>query len=195
MEKILYVHGLGSGANSSTLEHIKNFFDNYIVYGIEVNENPYQSIKKIQECVDSNNIDILIGCSLGGFYCAYIKNVKYKFLVNPGFQIIEILKNKIGFGVYEYFCEREDGNTYYTIDDEVIQNFKYFIMSPHETVHSDNSYAIISTNDTFIGNDYQIKNIQSAYSYGFNLVLNSEFDHRINNTVLNIIKSILWKIF
>lgn len=193
MEKILYVHGLGSGANSSTLEHIKDFFNNYIVYGIEVNENPYQSIKKIQDYVDSNNIDILIGCSLGGFYGAYIKNVKYKFLVNPGFQIIEILKNKIGFGVYEYFCKREDGNTYYTIDQDVIDNFRYFQMIHHP--HSDNSYAIISTNDTFIGNDYQIKNIQSAYSYGFNLILNNEFDHRINNKVLNIIKSILWKIF
>ena len=193
MQKILYVHGLGSSKNSKTLNEIKEFFDNYEVHGIEVNENPFESVKKIQDYVNTNHIDILIGCSLGGFYSAYINNVKYKFLVNPGFQIIEILKNKIGFGVYEYFCEREDGNTYYTIDQDVIDNFRYFQMI--HNVQPDNSYAIISTNDTFIGNDYQIKNIQGAYSSGFNLIFSREFDHRINNIVLNIIESTLWKIF
>ena len=189
MQKILYVHGLGSGKNSKTLNEVKEFFDNYEVHGIEVNQNPFESVKKIQDYININHIDILIGCSLGGFYGAYINNVKYKFLVNPGFQIIEILKNKIGAGIHEYFCEREDGRTYYSIDQDVINNFRYFQMI-HNT-HSDNSYAIISTNDTFIGNDYQIKNIQNAYSCGFKLIFSYEFDHRINNKVLNIIKSIL----
>lgn len=56
MKKILYVHGLGSGINSSTLDDIKSFFNKYEVHGIEVNENQYESIKKIQDYVTDNNV-------------------------------------------------------------------------------------------------------------------------------------------
>ena len=189
---ILYVHGLGSGKNSKTLEDIKIFFNDYIVHGIEVNENAAESVKKIQYYVDHNDIDIIIGCSMGGFYASYIMNVKHKFLVNPAFQIVEIIKDRIGFGVYEYFCEREDKNTYYSLSTETVDNIRYFMMSNDPI--SNNSYAIFSINDSFVGSEIQLKNIYSAQVYGFNLIIDKDFEHRINESVLNKIKTILCEI-
>lgn len=193
MKKILYVHGLGSGINSSTLNDIKTFFDKYEVHGIEINENPYESVKKIQDYVTDNNIDILIGCSLGGFYGAYV-DVPCKFLINPGFNIIRILEEKIKFGTYDYFCERVDGKKQYIINQDVVDNFKYFIMSPSVNVKSNNSYTIFSSEDDFIGSDIQLNNIELAYINKFNLIISREFGHRINNYILNIIENILWNI-
>ena len=190
MKKILYVHGLGSGINSSTLDDIKLFFNKYEVHGIEVNENPYESVKKIQDYVNDNNIDILIGCSLGGFYGAYV-DVPCKFLINPAFMIINVIQIKIGFGVYEYFCEREDKNTYYTLDQNVVDNFKYFIMSPHEKIYSKNSYAFFSSIDDFVGPELQLRNIEIANATNFNLKISSQFNHRINSYVLNEIRYLL----
>lgn len=189
---ILYVHGLGSGKNSKTLDDIKIFFNDYIVHGIEVNENASESVKKIQHYVDNNNIDIIIGCSMGGFYASYIKNVKHKFLVNPAFQIKEIIKDRIGFGVYEYFCEREDKKTYYSLSTETLDNIRYFMMCNDPI--STNSYAIFSINDSFVGSKIQLKNIYSAQVYGFNLIIDKDFEHRINESVLNKIKTILCEI-
>lgn len=191
MKKILYVHGLGSGINSSTLNDIKNMFDEYDVHGIEVNENPYESVKKIQDYINDNNIDILIGCSLGGFYGAYV-DVPCKFLINPGFHIIRILKERIKFGTYDYFCEREDGKKQYTINQDVVDNFKYFMMSPYESVKSTNSYAIFSSSDDFIGSNIQLKNVEFANDFNFKLIISYQFGHRINNYILDKIKFILW---
>lgn len=191
MKKILYVHGLGSGINSSTLNDIKTFFDNYEIHGIEVNENPYESVKKIQQYVDVNNIDVLIGCSLGGFYSAYI-NVPYKFLINPGFHIIRILKERIKFGTYDYFCERLDGKKQYVIDQNTIDLFRNFIVDFCNDIKNTNSYVIFSSNDDFIGSDIQLKNIEFANTFKFNLIISYEFGHRINTYILNKIKHILW---
>lgn len=196
MKKILYIHGLGSGINSSTLNDIRDFFDKkYEVHGIEVNENPYESVKKIQNYVDNNKIDIVIGCSLGGFYSAYI-NAPYKFLINPAFQIINIIKDKIGFGVYEYFCKREDGNTYYTLDQNVIDNFDRFmgLSNISNNIYSKNSWTIFSAIDDFVEAEYQLRNISFASANKFNLLVSNSFKHRINNYILNVVENILWNI-
>ena len=188
MKTILYIHGLGSGLNSDTLIHLKDFFRDYNVIGIEVNENPFESVTKIQNYIDNNKIDIAIGCSLGGFYLAYIKNVKYRFLINPGFKINEILKERIGCGTYDFFCDRDDKRTSYIINDSVIDNFTTFI-NDNTIVIEDNSFILFSTIDELIGSELQLHNIQIGYNNKFNLIFSNKFDHRINSQTCKIIKS------
>ncbi len=188
MKTILYIHGLGSGLNSNTLIHLKRFFKEYNVIGIEVNENPFESVTKIQNYINKNKIDIVIGCSLGGFYLAYIKNVKYRFLINPGFKINEILKERIGYGTYDFFCDRDDKRTSYVINDSVIDNFNTFI-NDNNIVIGDNSFILFSTIDELIGSELQLQNIQIGYNNKFNLIFSNKFGHRINSQTCKIIKS------
>lgn len=57
----IYVHGLGSRAASTV-------FSEYEWKAIEVNENPFESIEKINAIVSEFKPSLLIGTSLGGYY-------------------------------------------------------------------------------------------------------------------------------
>lgn len=180
---ILYVHGLGSGKNSSTLELIKKFFPVHTIHSVEINECPYDSIMKIQRYVDANNIDIAIGCSYGGYCLSQVTGIGHRFLVNPAFMFDKIVKDRIGYGTYEFFCNREDGRKTYILDDAVVNVF-----TNHRSTfiaNNINTTVFFSTCDDFVGSDLQLNNIKFALDYGYdNLILSDEFGHRINNAAL-----------
>lgn len=64
----IYVHGLGSGAASTTARTVRKVFSEYEWIAIEVNENPFESIEKINAIVGEFNPSLLMGTSLGGYY-------------------------------------------------------------------------------------------------------------------------------
>ena len=183
---ILYVHGLGSGKNSSTLELIKKFFPVHTIHSIEINECPYDSIMKIQRYVDTNKIDIAIGCSYGGYCLSQVTGIGHRFLVNPAFMFDKIVKDRIGYGTYEFFCEREDKRKTYILDDAVVDIFNQHRASI--IANNKNTTLLFSTCDDFVGADIQLKNIKFALDYGYNnITMSDEFAHRINhNTLINI---------
>ena len=67
----IYVHGLGSGAASTTVRMVCKIFSKYEWIAIEVNENPFESVEKINATVSKFNPSLLMGTSLGGYYVFY----------------------------------------------------------------------------------------------------------------------------
>lgn len=62
----IYVHGLGSGATSTTVRTVRKIFSEYEWIALEVNENPLESVAKINTAVSKFNPSLLMGTSLGG---------------------------------------------------------------------------------------------------------------------------------
>ena len=63
----IYVHGLGSGATSTTVRMVCKIFSEYEWIAIEVNENPFESVEKINATVSKFNPSLLMGtcrCSM-----------------------------------------------------------------------------------------------------------------------------------
>ena len=182
---ILYVHGLGSGKNSSTFENIKKYFVDHNVFAVEINEDPWVSIVKIQKFVNENYIDIAIGCSYGAYCLSQIDNLKYKFLVNPTFCLDRIIKEKIGFGTYKFFCNREDMRQTYKLNEKTITDF-----CTNKDLYdgkNENSIILFSLNDEFVGDNIQLENVKFAIDNNFKIYLDNSFGHRINSNVLDII--------
>ena len=57
----IYVHGLGSGATSTTVRMVCKIFSEYEWIAIEVNENPFESVEKINATVSKFNPSLLMG--------------------------------------------------------------------------------------------------------------------------------------
>ena len=113
----IYVHGLGSGATSTTVRMVCKIFSEYEWIAIEVNENPFESVEKINATVSKFNPSLLMGTSLGGYYVFYADApCATKVICNPAMNIAKLIRYKIGFGTYSYFVERQDGNTEYTLE-------------------------------------------------------------------------------
>ena len=60
----IYVHGLGSGATSTTVRTVRKIFSEYEWIALEVNENPLESVAKINTAVSKFNPSLLMGTSI-----------------------------------------------------------------------------------------------------------------------------------
>ena len=96
MQKVLYIHGHGSTAMSSKTMYVMDKIMRSIgldLISIEWDENhPKESIFKIEEYVDENKIQYVIGHSLGGFIALCLVNNVKKVIINPALHPSKDLK-------------------------------------------------------------------------------------------------------
>lgn len=148
MKKILYIHGFCSSAQTGTANRIREVFDQCDVHAIDVNHHPAESIALIEQYVRDNNIDLLIGTSLGGYFtlCADVDCIKVA--VNPATDPEHMLDHPDMMGHLRYFNPRQDGNWYFDFGPENLLEFRgidfhitprtYIICSDHDELLGDN---------------------------------------------------------
>lgn len=86
MKKALYIYGFNSNSNSSTKDMLNTLLKEfgYEVVSIDYDQmDPNASLDKIEDYVENNNIDLVIGSSLGGFYTLCVSNNVKKIVINP----------------------------------------------------------------------------------------------------------------
>lgn len=183
----IYVHGLGSGAASTTVRTVRKIFSEYEWIALEVNENPLESVAKINTAVSKFNPSLLMGTSLGGYYVFYADApCAAKVICNPAMNIAELICSKIGFGTYSYFVERQDGNTEYTLDEAVCRRFTEY-ESSHKAVSGTKNYALFAVHDELIGDADMLDSMTMVFESGYRLLLDSKGGHRLRAASLKLL--------
>ena len=183
----IYVHGLGSGATSTTVRTVRKIFSEYEWIALEVNENPLESVAKINTAVSKFNPSLLMGTSLGGYYVFYADApCATKVICNPAMNIAKLIRYKIGFGTYSYFVERQDGNTEYTLDEAVCRRFMEY-ESSHKAVSGTKNYALFAVHDELIGDADMLDNMAMVFESGYRLLLDSKGGHRLRAASLKLL--------
>ncbi|WP_345977171.1 YqiA/YcfP family alpha/beta fold hydrolase [Sulfurimonas sp. HSL3-7] len=101
---ILYLHGFASCGNSTKTQLLKKYFGENNVLSPDLPVDPHEAIDFIRRQIFDNDIDLIIGSSLGGFYATYfveqygIKTV----LINPSTQPFITLAPYVGTN--HYWC-------------------------------------------------------------------------------------------
>ncbi len=124
MKKILYFHGFGSAASSGTAIEMRN---SLYEEGVEVQSRdipimPLEALAMLQEWVETEQPDLIVGTSMGGFYAELMRGQR-RILVNPSFDMARHLTFS-GAGRREFFNKREDGARYFKVDKEMIAQFR-----------------------------------------------------------------------
>lgn len=119
--KILYIHGYNGNPYGSSYHHLKNAIDNkHELFSIDYNvEKPAEAIVSIYDYIIDNNIDFVIGSSLGGFLTLFLPGVP-RMVINPCWNPVEELP-KIGYDgpqhdyqyLLEFFKEFHDYEEYH----------------------------------------------------------------------------------
>jgi len=107
-KRIMYVHGYNSDSNSSMSAALKSALyevlgDGFDYYSPTIPNCPVEGIKLIERFVVDNDIEIIIGSSLGGFKLLHSKlghNVK-KIVINPLIDIGTILIKIVDVDTFE----------------------------------------------------------------------------------------------
>lgn len=188
-KKAIYVHGLGSGAASSTIGIVRKVFPEYEWTAVEVNEDPAASVDVINQAIGRLHPAFLMGTSLGGLYLMYAdmsscKDGAIRFLFNPACDIARIIREKIGFGMKEYFVPRQDGVQQYELSEAVCARFEDYIAGNAVTRGRGKDYAMFSTNDELIGPDGVSRNQAVCYDAGYRILIDLEGGHRLKKAAL-----------
>ena len=80
---IIYIHGYNGSPFGSSYHHLKLYAVGHNLHSIDYNpEQPELAIQSIKQYVADNQIDLIIGASLGGFLAMHIFGVP-RIVVNP----------------------------------------------------------------------------------------------------------------
>ena len=184
----IYVHGLGSGATSTTVRTVRKIFSEYEWIALEVNENPLESVAKINTAVSKFNPSLLMGTSLGGYYVFYADApCTTKVICNPAMNIEELICSKIGFGTYSYFIKRQDGKTEYTLNEEVCRHFAEYTQA-HKAITGIRNYALFAVHDELIGDADMLDNMAMVFESGYRILLDSKGGHRLRAASLKLLQ-------
>lgn len=158
--KILYLHGIGSGGNSRTPRELRKYLPEVEILAPELPERPEKAIQFIQDnyALDEE-IDLVIGTSLGGFYALTLPMVK-KLVINPAMFADEDISKAIGLGTQQFLSERLDGAKEYVIDEKFIEELRTIrngiyqkdILRPDVIDHNliNETYALFGTQDDVV---------------------------------------------
>lgn len=159
MKKLIYFHGLGSGAKSGTVSYLRLKLPEVEVIAEDMPVDPTEAIAKAHKMCEEHKPDIIMGTSYGGFLCFRCHGDFKKVVVNPAFSISDFIGGVLGIGTQEYFCERENGETSYEITQHLIDEFiRYEGKLIEEITQKDRetTWCFIGENDQFIHDGYEL---------------------------------------
>lgn len=188
LPKGIYVHGLGSGANTDTLQSVRKHLPMFDWYAVEVNEDLDQSVKIINDAIETHHPDALLGTSLGGLYLMYVNvGEAYRVICNPACNIADLIRNAVGFGIKDYFVQRLDGVQQYVLDEGVCQRFEQYIQS-HTPTKGNHDYALFCIHDELIGAEGVLSNQAICFNNGYTILIERKAGHRLESRALKLIK-------
>ena len=187
---ILYLHGFCSSGQSNTVEYLKKALPDY--YNIEAPDipvDPAEALPFLRKLCEKEHFSVIIGTSMGAMYAQQLPADFMRICVNPALhlsQLTDILKP----GTFDFFQPRKDGQTQFTITEEIIQHFRE--MEEHQF---DNYKAgapenllcmgLFGTEDTTV-------NCREEFQRYYSNVQTFEGGHRMNQKVLkNVVVPII----
>lgn len=178
----IYVHGLGSGAGSGTRTAFRRYFPEYEWISPEMNEDPEESVAKLEEYISVFSPALITGTSLGGVYVAYANAPDaIKVVCNASIGIERVLR-KFGYGTHPFQCEREDGRSEFEINEEMVRSFTEYKKS-HKISLGRVNIGVYSTDDEVVGQVESRKNAKALEEAGFRIFWSDKFGHRLNENI------------
>lgn len=123
-QKIVFLHGFFASGQCVPAQALQEAFaDRAQVISPDLPRHPKEALELIQEIIDREQPDLLLGNSCGAFYAQMVAPVVDlpALLGNPHFQMTDFLKQRVG--EHEYKSPRRDGNQHFVIDEALIEEF------------------------------------------------------------------------
>lgn len=201
-DKILYLHGFMSGANSMTVDRLDLKYG-YIFEFVapELNGDIDHSINIVNDFIAKEKPRMIIGSSLGGFYALVCDSGDIPVLVvnpcvNPYVHMQQYLNKDL-----EYHCKRKDGEVCYRLTQDKLELFKKYDVVSAIKSKGEYLWALLCTNDEVLGTSHldlfkKIREEEEVEESKKVFISTAQFGHRAFpwgiSSIDNLIYSILW---
>ena len=178
MKTIVYLHGYASSSQSGTAKYLAKKMKECNVIAPDIPIDPVEALPFIKNYCAQNHTDLIIGTSMGGMYAMQLTDYP-RICVNPALHMSQ-LTGVLQVGTFERFQPTADGQTHFTITEEIIQHFKEMEEHLFEGITSENQslcWGFFADGDTLV-------NCKSEFAEHFTHVVDFHGEHRMNNQVI-----------
>lgn len=189
----IYVHGLASGAAGTTINLLTRKLKQYKWITTDFGENIASNVLMLEALIDKYKPSLVLGTSMGGVTVLFANALEtIKIVCNPALSIADCVRNTIGLGLHEYFCNRIDGKQTFELTEDICLGYENYIAS-HTPLLGKESYAIFSAHDELLGDDASRIAQQVVSDVGYSVSIDPKGIHRITSSTIKIISEIFNK--
>lgn len=183
MKKVIYIHGFASAGSTGSATQMRNHLypKGVQVINPDVPVSPLQAIAFLRTLMESEQPDLIVATSMGAMYAEQLRGWK-RILVNPSFHMARLLTFR-GLGRHEFRNKRQDGQTEFKVDKQMIQEFQQVEKGSFQGItpeEKDLVWGLFGTQDKLV-------NCQQDFArhYGRERMQLFEGGHFLNDKVLS----------
>lgn len=174
---ILYLHGFASSGNSGTAKEIQECLPNCKVVCPDLPIASDDAVALITQTVKDNNIDLVIGTSMGGLL-AMVAPVADKIVVNPSFHVSRMMFRRLEDNdsvVLPFFKQRNDGATEFELTRHIAEGYQAIEVDAlvNPSVVPDRTVGIFGAEDDVV-------DCKEEYLSRFDNIRNFKGGHRLD---------------
>lgn len=178
MKTIVYLHGYGSSSQSNSATCLAKEMPGFNVIAPDIPADPAEALPFLKSYCAENKVDLIIGTSMGGMYAMQMTDYP-RICVNPALHMSQV-KDVLQVGTFERFQPTADGQTYFTITEEIIEHFKDMEQHLFDGTTSENQskcWGFFADGDTLV-------NYKDEFAQHFTNVFDFHGEHRMNDQVI-----------
>lgn len=119
--KVLWIHGFAGCPDNMHVKEMRKRYPEFDWYSIEVDHHAKASMEKINAYLRANDVCLVSGTSLGGYYAMCAEFEGPKLVVNPVTDPLRDLRQFVGRCCYK--PGRPDGQTEFDFTEEMLREF------------------------------------------------------------------------
>lgn len=160
---ILYIHGLSSSGSSGTAEKLRRYLPDDVIFSPDLPIDPHKALAMLREIVKREDIDIVIGTSMGGMFAQKLRGY-HKILINPSFHVSRSMRKRLG--VNRFFSQRADGATEYIITEDLCDRYAALECGQFENITDEEralTHGMFGTDDNVVNCEQEFLNHYDKY--------------------------------
>ena len=190
----IYVHGLASGSAGTTINSLARKLNQYRWITTDFGEDIASNVATLEYLVNEYKPALVLGTSMGGVTVLYANAPDVvKIVCNPALSIADSVRNSIGLGQHEYFCDRMNGKQTFDLTEEMCLGYENYIAT-HTPLQGKENYAIFSAHDEPLGDEASLKAQQVVSAAGYSVSIDHKGVHRITSSTIKLIGGIINKL-
>ena len=189
----IYVHGLASGAAGTTINSLARKLKQYRWITTDFGEDIATNVLILECMISLEHPSLIVGTSMGGVTVLYANAPDVvKIVCNPALSIADSVRNTIGLGQHEYFCDRINGKQTFELSEEMCLGYENYIAT-HTPLQGKENYAIFSAHDELLGDEASLKAQHIVSDAGYSVSIDPKGVHRITSSTIKLISKIVDK--
>ena len=174
----IYVHGLASGADSSTYVELTRRFPQFNWICEEFGEDLAANVECLNELVSLCEPKLIVGTSMGGLETLYANAPNaVKVVCNPALSLADCIRNTFGLGWHDYLYERRDGVQQFELTEDMCREYEEYIAT-HPILLGRDNYAMFALNDELLGEKATLEAYKLLEQKGFTVFADPAAQHR-----------------